>query len=203
MTLAKHIFISTRFLHIFAELARNLGFKLAQDCFRGEDFSNLKSNHHLAKYCPFRDELGLIRARSRLDRSDLLHVEVQLPMILSTNHPITFLFVQNIHHLFQHPVGTNAMKAEIGKHCLIPGVYKLERKARRSCVRCQKKSAQPQIPMMASLPSYRYSESLRAFSSVGIDFTGSFEIKQLKTTRSARERPKAYVLVISCLQTRV
>lgn len=94
------------------------------------------------------------------------------------------------------------MIAEIGKHCLIPGLFKLERKARRSCVKCRKMNAKPQIPLMSSLPSYRYSENLRAFSTVGIDFTGPFEIKQLRSMRSTRERPKVYVLVISCLQTR-
>jgi hypothetical protein len=51
---------------------------------------------------------------------------------------------------------------------------------------------------MASLPSYRFKTPLRAFSKIGLDFAGPFEIKMGKL----RKRLKVYILVISCLQTR-
>lgn len=163
---------------------------------------NLDDRHHLSKFSPFIDSLGLIRSRSRHEHSGLLPEEVRLPVILPTSARITLLYVQHLHFAMKHPLGTNAMKAEVNKHCLVPGFYKIERKIRRNCVKCVKDKSEPCIPFMAGLPSYRYSDSLRAFSNVGIDFTGSFSIKQKRETRSTRERPKVYVLVFSCLQTR-
>ena len=189
------------------ESAKLLLFKGAQE----DDFAEVKEhlegqglprNHPLRKLCPFIDKLGIIRANSRLDKSELLPEEVRYPIILPTSHKITRLFVEHIHNSVKHPIGTNAMIAEINKFCIIPGLYKVERLVRKACVKCTKAAAKEAVPMMASIPSYRYSSPLKAFSQVGIDFTGSFAVKELKKLRSSRERPKMYVLVFSCLQTR-
>jgi hypothetical protein len=42
---------------------------------------------------------------------------------------------------------------------------------------------------MASLPSYRFETPLRAFSKIGLDFAGPFEIKMGKL----RKRLKVYI----------
>ena len=187
--------------------AKLLLFKKAQQDDFGPEFEmiqagKLPQGHNLKKYCPFVDAQGLIRANSRLDRSELLPEEVRYPVILPTSHKITRLFVEHLHHEIKHPVGTNAMIAEINKYVIIPGLYKVERKVRKLCMDCAKKNAKQVVPIMAPIPSYRYSNKLRAFSQIGIDFTGSFAIKQLKKLRTSRERPLMYVLVATCLQTR-
>jgi hypothetical protein len=69
---------------------------------------------------------------------------------------------------------------------------------RSECLFCKKKRAKASTQIMASLPSYRLETPLRAFSKIGLDFAGSFEIKMGKL----RKRLKVYILVITCLQTR-
>ena len=51
---------------------------------------------------------------------------------------------------------------------------------------------------MSDIPAYRFEAPLRAFSKTGLDFAGPFEIKMGRL----RKRLKAYILVLTCLQTR-
>jgi hypothetical protein len=63
---------------------------------------------------------------------------------------------------------------------------------------CKRRRAKPRTQQMASLPEYRFSPPLHAFSKVGLDFAGPFYIK----VGRAKKRLKAYILVFSCLQVR-
>ncbi len=48
-----------------------------------------------------------------------------------------------------------------------------------------------------TLPSWRFQKPLRAFAKCGLDFAGPFELKA-----AGRGRPKTYLLLFTCLQTR-
>ncbi len=52
---------------------------------------------------------------------------------------------------------------------------------------------------MSALPSWRFEKPLKAFANCGLDFAGPFE---LKAPGRGKAKPKIYLLLITCLQTR-
>ncbi len=52
---------------------------------------------------------------------------------------------------------------------------------------------------MSALPIWRFEKPLRAFAKCGLDFVGPFE---LRSRGRGKARPKTYVLLITCRQTR-
>jgi hypothetical protein len=63
---------------------------------------------------------------------------------------------------------------------------------------CKKAKAKPFEQRIANLPGYRFEEPLRAFIKTGLDFAGPYEIKMGRM----RARPKYYILLFTCMQTR-
>jgi hypothetical protein len=188
--------------------AEMLLIKMAQSQSYGDIIEALQSNkpipkkHSLAKFAPFLDENGLLRSKSRLEHSDIMPEGTRLPIILPSKHRITFLMVMSAHQLLQHAVGDNMLRGHLAKRFIIPSMYYLERKIKKECVECVKRNAKAGGQQMGPLPSYRLTEPPQAFSRVGIDFAGPFQIKMKRETRTQACRPKYYVLVFSCLQTR-
>jgi hypothetical protein len=68
------------------------------------------------------------------------------------------------------------------------------------CLVCQKHLATPIKQQMSALPSWRFEKPLKAFANCCLDFAGPFD---LKTSGRGKARPKTYLLLITCLQTRV
>jgi hypothetical protein len=52
---------------------------------------------------------------------------------------------------------------------------------------------------MSALPNWRFEKLLKAFASCALDFAGPFD---LKAPGRGKARPKTYLLLITCLQTR-
>jgi hypothetical protein len=163
---------------------------------------DIPKKHSLSRYAPYLDENGLLRSKSRLEHSDIMPKETRLPIILPSRSRITYLMCMSAHNHLQHAVGDNMLRGNLAKRFVIPSLYYVERKIKKDCVTCIKRNALAAKQMMAPLPDYRLTEPLHAFSRVGIDFAGPFHIKQKRETRAQALRPKHYVLVLTCLQTR-
>jgi hypothetical protein len=162
----------------------------------------LPKKHSLAQFAPFLDEDGVLRSKSRLEHSDIIPQAARLPILLPSRHRITFLMTMSLHRTLKHAVGDSMLRGDLAKRYVIPSMYYLERKIKKECLTCIKKNAQKAEQMMAPLPKYRLTEPLKAFSRTGMDFAGPFHIKMKRETRAQALRPKHYVLVFTCLQTR-
>jgi hypothetical protein len=70
---------------------------------------------------------------------------------------------------------------------------------RSKCLTCQRYLAILLKQQMSALPSWHFQKPLRAFAQCGLDFAGPLE---LKAAGRGKARPKMYLLLFTCLQTR-
>ena len=185
---------------VLFRLAQRFAFKEVIECI--ESGKQISRKDPLAQFTPFLDGQGLLRSRSRLEHSDIIPEGTRFPIILPSRSRITLLMVMSLHLTLQHAVGDNLLRGHLAKNFVIPSLYYIERKIKKECFTCIKRTATTAEQQMGALPDYRYQEPLQVFSRVGIDFAGPFMIKQKRTTRSNPCRPKHYVLVFTCLATR-
>jgi hypothetical protein len=82
---------------------------------------------------------------------------------------------------------------------VILGLDNTLKSVRSKCLVCQKHLATPIKQQMSALPSWRFEKPLKAFANCGLDFAGPFE---LKAPGRGKAKPKTYLLLITCLQTR-
>ena len=156
----------------------------------------------LQKYSPFLDRYGIIRAKSRLEYAEHLSYDERYPIILNGRDPIVKLFAAHMHRKFTHPVGNNALRAELMKRFIIIGFQHTEERIRKSCPTCIKKAAQVAEQVEAPLPVTRFDERSRPFTNAGMDFLGPFPIKQGRTTRANSGHVDGYILLFTCYTTR-
>ena len=67
------------------------------------------------------------------------------------------------------------------------------------CLVFQRYLAIPLRQQMSALPSWHFQKPLKAFAKCGLNFAGPFE---LKAAGRGKARPKTYLLLFTCLQTR-
>ena len=127
-----------------------------------------------------------------------LPYHTRCPAILSTKTPFTKLLVQSAHIAYEHTVGIENAKSKLKNSFFIIGLENCLRQVRAECLFCKRKKTIPYEQRMANLPQYRFEEPLQAFSKIGLDFAGPYEIKVGKRIA----RPKIYILVLTCLQVR-
>ena len=150
-------------------------------------------------FLPFLDESGILRSKSRLANVDYLAYEVRYPVLLDKQESLTKLIISSAHFKFAHTIGNSCCKAEIRKGYVILGLDNTLKSVRSKCLVCQKHLATPIKQQMSALPSWRFEKPLKAFANCGLDFAGPFE---LKAPGRGKAKPKTYLLLITCLQTR-
>ncbi len=99
---------------------------------------------------------------------------------------------------FEHIFFEWPLKANLKEAYHITGLEPYLRTLRSECRTCIRKRTKPFEQGIANLPSYHFAEPLQAFIKTGLDFAGPYEIK----VGRARARPKYYILLFTCLQTR-
>jgi hypothetical protein len=157
-----------------------------------------RTKNTLLSLLPYIDKCGILRSQSRLAKVDYLPYNTRFPIILSSETIFTKLLVQSAHREHEHGVGVNNVKAKLKEAYHIIGLEPYLRTLRSECRICIRKRAKPFKQRIANLPSYRFEEPLRAFIKMGLDFAGPYEIK----VGRAKARPKYYILLFTCLQTR-
>jgi transposase InsO family protein len=148
----------------------------------------------LYKLCPVIDEYGVLRVGGRLVNANIAD-EGKHPIILPASCHVAKLIIVEYHASLGH-VGKEHVLASIReKFWLIKGRV-VVRAILSKCVICRKRNATPLEQRMADLPEDRVTANKPAFTYVGVDYFGPFEVKR------ARSVLKRYGCVFTCLTTR-
>ena len=163
-----------------------------------EEKGTVNKNSSIVKLVPFVDDHGIMRSKSRLQQVLWLSEDFRFPIIMPCKHALTKLIIKDVHEKIGHSVGVNATLSELAKRFWVVKARVALKEIKRRCSQCKIETAKAARPQMAPLPSFRFSEPLRAFAVVGIDFAGPFETKAGR----GKTRFKRYLCLISCLQSR-
>ena len=153
----------------------------------------VKRTSSMYKLDPFLDD-GIIRVGGRLRSSDLPH-EAKHQKLIPADSLLAKLILQNIHKTLGHQ-GKNAMLAELRQNYWIPRAGQLLKQLVSKCVLCRKYRAKCGEQKMSDLPEDRVVPGKPAFSNVGIDYFGPFEVKR------GRSMIKRYGVIFTCSTSR-
>ena len=159
----------------------------------GETVPKVTKGSKLYKLDPIYQD-GLLRVGGRLRRA-MIPSEAKHQVILPKKHHVTSLLVRYTHHRVGHQ-GQNHVLAEIRQRYWILGAGVVVRSMLKRCVNCRKYQARLGKQKMADLPSFRLEATEPAFTNVGVDYFGPFDIKCGRSTR------KRYGVVFTCMTTR-
>ena len=146
----------------------------------------------------FLDKYGILRANTRLANIAAVSEQMKCPIMLKSSHRYTLLIFAQMHIALQHPVSENLFRAKVAEMYKVIGDKSLFKQLRDNCILCQRMHGNPMRQQMAPLPSWRFEKPFRAFSKVGIDFAGPFEIRDGPGGKPVNR----YVLLFTCLQIR-
>jgi hypothetical protein len=149
-------------------------------------------------FAPFLDQKGVLRSKSRLEKSEVYGYDKTFPVILDRCSGLARLLAEKAHHEIGHPVGHQAVRARIASSYVISGLGTLVQSIQRKCFVCRLRSGKPMTQLQSALPVTRLGQHLRAFADTGIDYAGPFELKMGR----AKARKKVWVLVLTCMATR-
>jgi hypothetical protein len=144
---------------------------------------------------PRLDEDRLIRCGGRLEYAETLSYEVRHPIVLPRKGVVTKLIVEYYHRRkAKHAAGVNqllALSCLLSTRYWIVGGREEIKDCERRCLLCQLKR------VIAPLPKFRVTGSLRAFSKSSVDYGGPFITKQGRYNRNKR-----YLCLFTCMATR-
>ena len=152
-------------------------------------------NSKLRKLNVFMDKDGLLRAGSRLIKSETLEYDTKCPIILPRDDKIVEDLVRHTHERMSHG-GTVLTRSILREkyHIINDGIC--VKKVVAKCVKCQIQRGKPIDQKMAPLPVDRL-EVGEAFSVSGVDCFGPYIVKH-----RARSTAKRWVVIFTCLKTR-
>ncbi|GFN80939.1 tigger transposable element-derived protein 6 [Plakobranchus ocellatus] len=162
-----------------------------------EEIACLKAGKHVAKssnlykLSPFIGEDGLLRARCRLNYSDLTFDE-KFPIILPKCH-FSLLIVREKHAQLKH-AGVSQMITAVRNHYWVIGLRSLARKVKGECLSCKRVNARACQEPMAPLMEARLKKA-PAFNTTGLDYAGPVYCKDFPGE-------KFYILLFTCAVTR-
>ena len=100
------------------------------------------------------------------------------------------------YHVKLHHINIMTILNEIRQHFWIPSLRRMVTSAQAKCSICKIRKAKPMQPQMSALPPDRLQPYVRAFSYVGVDLMGPFNV----TIRRAKE--KRWVCLFTCMSVR-
>ena len=162
-----------------------------------EAIACLKAGKHVAKssnlykLSPFIGEDGLLRARCRLNYSDLTFDE-KFPILLPKCH-FSLLIVREKHAQLKH-AGVSQMITAVRNHYWVIGLRSLARKVKGECLSCKRVDARACQEPMAPLMEARL-KNAPAFNTTGLDYAGPVYCKDFPGE-------KFYILLFTCAVTR-
>ena len=149
----------------------------------------------LRNVTPFIDPAdGRMKVDGRLKHAKLQQ-HARQPVILPSDHRLTSLIIADAHNEINHAGVEHTLAIVRRKYYLTKGRRSV-RKTLARCVKCRRRRAQPQPPIMTSLPNERLLPFVRPFSTSGLDFFEPFN------TVIGRRTEKRYGLLITCFSTR-
>ncbi|XP_059085630.1 uncharacterized protein LOC131882492 [Tigriopus californicus] len=186
------------------QTAEKLLIQCAQATLYPDVLAKLKKGHKIppthAFLSPVLDPNGILRVGGRLDRSQE-PFEQKHPILIPKDHPIHTTILHHYHQM------TNHQGRHLTHEAIRTAGYFLEsgRKSihhlMSSCIVCRRLRSQPQVQVMANLPSDRV-EAVPPFSNTGLDVFGPFTINDGRTTRCTPTSKKCWALLLTCLISR-
>ncbi|XP_058455592.1 uncharacterized protein LOC131432955 [Malaya genurostris] len=158
-------------------------------------WQTVEKSSALHRLTPLVEEDGLIRMEGRSANAEFLPFDLRFPVIVPDEHPVAKLLVEHYHKRFGHGY-RDTVKNELRQRFHIPKINAVVRKVTSCCVWCRVHRSRPQAPRMAPLPVQRLTPYLRAFSYVGVDYLGPFEVTV------GRRKEKRWVVLFTCLVIR-
>lgn len=160
--------------------------------------SPLPHGNKLSGLSPFIDGHGILRARGRLQRSNLSY-DRKHPMILTNDNQFTSLFIDFAHLTTLHG-GTTITTSYIQQTFWIMKSRRTVMLRLRKCVKCFRMKPKISSQLMGNLPAQRINPSSRPFISTGIDYAGPIEIKASRYRGNTTY--KGYIAIFICLATK-
>ena len=185
------------------QFARKILIKISQNHDFHMEISNLKKGVKLSKgsklnsLLPFIDNDGILRVGGRIQNANISYNKKH-PIILSKNHRITTLIVNDIHKRYFH-ANLQLMVNILHLKYWIIGCKNIVKKCIRNCVTCNRYKAEGYSQQMGNLPSYRL-QPARPFTNTGTDYAGPFQVSSWKG-RGAKQF-KCYVVIFICMTTK-
>ena len=149
----------------------------------------LDRTSRIASLCPFLDELGVLRVRSRLANTDL-SLGDKCPILIPRGH-LADIMIRFQHELLKH-AGVDTLLTTLRCEYWIVGARRAAKRVKKTCVACQKQDAAALNAPVAPLPALRASKA-PPFSVTGVDFCGPL---------FCLTRQKVYVCLFTCAVTR-
>ncbi|KAF0301947.1 hypothetical protein FJT64_025903 [Amphibalanus amphitrite] len=145
----------------------------------------------------FLDETGTLRCRGRLSKLNKYSYAVHNPVLLSKDHRLTVLMINDQHRRCKHlGVGTTLTELRESGHW-IPGGRQAVKRIIKDCITCRKLNALAfDYPKMTSLPKERLS-FIKPFNNTAIDYTGHIFVQD-----EGGDMKKMYVVLYTCLAIR-
>ncbi|GBN02314.1 hypothetical protein AVEN_66173-1, partial [Araneus ventricosus] len=153
----------------------------------------IKTHSKLLALCPYLDENEILRVGGRL-RHAKLHENTKYPVILPKDHVVTDLIIWHYHLKYLH-AGNQLVHSAIRQRYWILFALVAIKRITWKCVRCARLRSALSQQLMRDLPPSRVNPS-RAFSKVGVDLSGPFQVKPRKG-RGIRPM-KTYACIFVC-----
>ena len=135
---------------------------------------NVSKSSNLKHLYPFLDEDGLLRAKGRIENSQVPHQQKH-PLILKGNHAFTKLLIRMEHVRLLHGGPTQVLTSLSSKYYIIGG-YKSIRSITRQCTTCRRNNARTTSQLVGQLPKERVTPG-PIFENVGVDYAGPLLLK--------------------------
>lgn len=143
----------------------------------------------ISSLCPFVDDAGLIRVRSRLTNTDM-SLGDRCPVLVPKGH-LADLLIRFQHERLKHS-GVDTLLTSLRCEYWIVGVRRAAKRVKRTCLACQRQDAVALNAPVAPLPAVRTSKA-PPFAVTGVDFCGPLFVLPKK---------KVYVCLFTCAVTR-
>ena len=151
----------------------------------------------IAKFAPFLDPHGLIRARGRIEHASDLSYDAKYPIILGPGAILSRVLFE-IHLRLMH-AGPEQVRYEFRKKFIAIRLERTIKDLRKKCVVCQKLLTKPAQQIMASLPADRVSRAL-PFEKTGLDNFGPIFVRD--RAAEGQGPTKRWALLLTCMVTR-
>lgn len=145
---------------------------------------------------PGKDENGLVRMQSRIEKASEVPYELRFPVILPQKHPVTKLIFAYYHHKMGHDCHSRALVEIRRRGYVCVGMRRQLNEVVRTCNTCILRRALPEQPEMGLLPRARMGFGDRPFTNTGVDLFGPVDVV------IGRRREKRWGVLFVCLTVR-
>ena len=135
-------------------------------------------------------DAGILRANTRLRRSDDLVREIKFPIILPKKHSVTQLIIKYHHELDCHEIGVNYTLDHLREKYHVINSRQEAKRYIQNCYECKRRfRLHPAKQQMAPLPQFRFEMTYRPLTNCATDFGGPY----LTIQGRGRVRTKRYL----------